>query len=234
MPGTDRAFVRRVAIAVALVGLAALIVYTARILLLAFAAVLGAVILDMIAEWVKDRIGLSLRASYWVVLLSLIAMVAATGWLLVPRVVIQLQQLRTAFPGGIAKIQQWLQGSEAGKVVESHMTPLINTFAAKAGNLGLSILDGAVLLAIAVILSAYLAATPREYKRGFLSLVPTSERRKTEVLGRELKQTMGRWVLGQLVPMTVLGIVTMVGLLLLGIPLVFTLSLFTGVMIFIP
>jgi predicted PurR-regulated permease PerM len=41
-------------------------------------------------------------------------------------------------------------------------------------------------------------------------------------------------MLGQLIPMTFLGLACMLGLWILRVPLAFTLGLFTGVMIFIP
>lgn len=55
----NRLFVRRVWIAVAIPGFIALVVFTSRVLLLAFAGVLGAVILNTAVEWIAQRTGLS-------------------------------------------------------------------------------------------------------------------------------------------------------------------------------
>ena len=65
----DRAFARRVVIAIALGGLFALFCYTAELLLLAFAGVLGAVLANSAAQWVRRRTGLGQRLSYLLVLL---------------------------------------------------------------------------------------------------------------------------------------------------------------------
>jgi len=46
--------------------------------------------------------------------------------------------------------------------------------------------------------------------------------------------TVGRWLRGQVFTMTVHGVATLIGLLLPHIPVAFSLSLFTGTMIFIP
>jgi predicted PurR-regulated permease PerM len=91
-----------------------------------------------------------------------------------------------------------------------------------------------VALAIAVVLSAYFAANPNEYEQGMLRLIAPHRRPRVRRLFCAVAGTMGWWMVGQLVPMVVLGIVSAVGLLIIGVPLAFTLGLFTGIMIFIP
>ena len=93
--------------------------------------------------------------------------------------------------------------------------------------------DGLIALAIAVDLSAYFAADPGEYEEGMLRLI-SPRRQRTSCLFRDVANTMGWWMVGQLAPMAVLGVVSTVGLLIIGVTLAFTLGLFTGIMIFIP
>lgn len=50
----------------------------------------------------------------------------------------------------------------------------------------------------------------------------------------EVAYTLRWWLLGQLVPIVVLGVSTMIGLSIMHIPLALTLGLFTATMIFIP
>ena len=86
---SDRLFARRVIIAISLGSVFALLCYTATLLLLAFAGVLGAVISDAAAGWICRRAKIGRRFSYMVVLIGGIAIMAVALWLLVPRVAVK-------------------------------------------------------------------------------------------------------------------------------------------------
>jgi predicted PurR-regulated permease PerM len=92
------------------------------------------------------------------------------------------------------------------------------------------------LLAVIVIavVGFYAGMNPGIYARALLSLVPGRHRARAEQVANEVAYTLRWWLLGQLVPMVVLGAASMIGLWLLGVPLAFTLGLITGIMIFVP
>jgi predicted PurR-regulated permease PerM len=234
MSEADRTFTRRILIALALLGVAALVCYTANLLLLIFAAVLGAILLNAAVVWVCARTHLKHEFSYLLVLFVIIAVVGIGSWLLIPRVVLQLGQLGAAVPEGVKNAQKWLNGTAAGRVVASHSSTLFDGIGSSISHFGFEAVDALIALGIAVVLSAYLAASPTEYEEGMLRLIPPDRRRRTSRVFRDVVSAMGWWMIGQLVPMTVLGIVSAVGLLIVGVPLAFTLGLFTGIMIFIP
>jgi predicted PurR-regulated permease PerM len=234
MSEADRIFTRRILIALTLLGVAALICYTANLLLLLFAAVLGAILLNAAVVWVCEQTHLKHKLSYLLVLLAILAAVGIGSWLLIPRIIIQLSQLGEAVPEGVKNAQKWLNETIAGRVVASHSSALFNGIANQISHFGIDAIDALVALAIAVILSAYFAANPTEYEQGILRLIPPDRRQRISRLFRDVASTMGWWMIGQLVPMTVLGIVSAVGLLIIGVPLAVTLGLFTGIMIFIP
>jgi predicted PurR-regulated permease PerM len=234
MSEADRTFARRILIALTVMGAAALVCYTANLLLLLFAAVLGAILLNAAVVWVCARTRLKHEFSYLLVLFVIIAVIGIGSWLLIPRVVLQLGQLGAAVPEGMENAQKWLNGSATGRVFTSHSSTLFNGIASSISHFGFEAVDALIALAIAVILSAYFAANPTEYEEGILRLIPPDRRRGTSRVFRDVASTMGWWMIGQLVPMTVLGIVSIVGLLIIGVPLAFTLGLFTGIMIFIP
>lgn len=92
------------------------------------------------------------------------------------------------------------------------------------------------LLALFVILASgiYLAASPRMYVDGLLVLTPHARRaRYREVLNR-LAFTLRWWMIGQLVPMLVIGVITAVGLKLIGVELWLILGLLAALFNFIP
>jgi predicted PurR-regulated permease PerM len=80
----------------------------------------------------------------------------------------------------------------------------------------------------------FLAADPGTYRRGALLLVPPARRpRVDEVLG-EIGETLLRWLSGRLLLMAAIGVLSWVGLLLLGVPLALALALIAGLLSFIP
>lgn len=58
--------------------------------------------------------------------------------------------------------------------------------------------------------------------------MPLPRRQRARELSDKVLFTLSSWLLGQLVPMSVLGVASIVGLSLLGFPLAFTIALLTG------
>jgi predicted PurR-regulated permease PerM len=72
------------------------------------------------------------------------------------------------------------------------------------------------------------------YRDGALKLFPERVRPKAAEISRDIEFVLRWWLFGQLIPMAVLGAVSMIGLKLLGVPLAFTLGLLTALMLFLP
>jgi predicted PurR-regulated permease PerM len=87
-----------------------------------------------------------------------------------------------------------------------------------------------------VVLSAgvYLALSPRVYLDGVLKLVPEDRQARA----RDTLETVGRalmlWLLGQLAAMVLVGVLTTLGLLWLGIPSALALGVLAGLFEFVP
>lgn len=93
-------------------------------------------------------------------------------------------------------------------------------------------LIGAGILVLAIAL--FLAMDPETYVKGFVTLFPVSRRAR---VGRILHAAGGAlqwWFLGQLCSMTVVGLLTWIGLVILGVPNGLTLAILAGLMTFIP
>ncbi len=228
-------FARRILVALALVALFAIFWYTANVLLLAFAGVLGAIILDAITRWLRGRTGLGHAEAYLIVLGGLIALIVVAVWQLAPRLILQISQLVRVIPMAITNLRNYLDQYAWGKaLVASAPSVSFLGLIGTVTDLAFKVVEGVGGVLVIAVVAGYVAGNPDPYRRGLLSLFPPPIRaRATEVL-HATARTLRHWMLGQLVPMTVLGIATTIGLWLLGIPLVFTLGLFTGLMIFIP
>lgn len=89
-------------------------------------------------------------------------------------------------------------------------------------------------IVIILFIGLMLAATPRVYADGLLALLPEDKvPRGREVLG-QLYDTIWWWLVGRLIAMTFIGVLTGIGLWIIGVPLVFVLALLAAVLAFIP
>jgi len=97
-------------------------------------------------------------------------------------------------------------------------------------SIGTFLEDAVVILVVGL----YGALNARDYSEGLLALIPQKHRGAVTEVSERVIYTLRWWLIGQLVPMVVLGAATMIGLWCLGVPLAFVLGLLTGAMIFIP
>jgi predicted PurR-regulated permease PerM len=102
------------------------------------------------------------------------------------------------------------------------------TYAA-TGTIG-AITAGLIILFVGM----FLAVDPGLYRRGLMSLVPRSRRDTVESVLEALVAALRQWLGGVLVSMLCIGVITGIGLWLLGIPLALSLALLAGVLEFIP
>ena len=87
---------------------------------------------------------------------------------------------------------------------------------------------------IVLVVSIFLAAQPSYYKRGLIALAPKRYQPLAKTNIELAFASSKKWLLSLLVSMGVIAILTYVGLLLLGIPLAFSLAIAAGLLSFIP
>ena len=94
-----------------------------------------------------------------------------------------------------------------------------------------AVLGGLLLILFTAL---YIGADPRLYYKGLLHLVPRPARpRADEVLGA-IGMTLRKWLVSQLVLMAVIGVITTIGLSLLGVKAALSLGIIAGLLEFIP
>jgi predicted PurR-regulated permease PerM len=87
---------------------------------------------------------------------------------------------------------------------------------------------------IVSVLGIYLAADPELYLRGVIRLVPVGKRAGARDLLETLGHTLRWWMVGQLISMTAVGLLSYIGLRLLGVPLALILAVVAFLLTFIP
>lgn len=240
----NREFSQRVLIAAALIAAVALLCFTfwtaIDVFLLVFAAVLAAVFLRGISNAIHGWTRLGEGWSLFLVIIVLLAAVGGVVWLLAPRVSEQADQLSTQLPEATGSLLHVLQKHEWSRkllsqapdlpsIVSQHQGLLTRLTGVLSAGLGAF----ANLFVIAII-GVFLAAQPQVYRKGFLRLLPFSWRSRAEEVLLAIGQSLQNWLLGQLFCMSMVGLLTGIGLWLLGIPLSLVLAVIGGLLDFIP
>ena len=88
--------------------------------------------------------------------------------------------------------------------------------------------------AIIFFLGLYFAAQPGPYIRGLIKLVPVPGRPRAREVIRGIGHTLQWWLVGQLCSMTIVGVLTGLGLWLLGMPLALALAVLAALFSFVP
>ncbi|WP_051189799.1 AI-2E family transporter [Daejeonella oryzae] len=86
---------------------------------------------------------------------------------------------------------------------------------------------------IILITGLFLAADPRMYTKGFTSLFPVTFRNRLSEVLDKVHVTLTLWMAAKLISMAVVGILTAIGLVVLGIPLSYALALIAALLSFI-
>ena len=243
-PRTEPAFVPRVmmfyGIGLLFVLAGYLFAYSYQFLLLLFASILlGVVLYDgsrKIAVWLH----LSHYAALTTLLLLIALCITLTGWLIAPQIAEQLQQLVKEIPVAITHFERYLQqfgwfnqllgGTPSLDKLAQNASGMLS----KAGVLFSGTLGVLGNFIIIIFVAIYLAAQPRVYVDGFITLFPIARRRRTREVMNELGDTLAQWMLGKVVSMLIIAVATSLGLALLGVPLALALGIIAGLLDFIP
>jgi predicted PurR-regulated permease PerM len=89
-------------------------------------------------------------------------------------------------------------------------------------------------LLIIIFLAIYIGADPELYHRGLMMLFPQRARHRAGEVFSAIASTLRRWLVTQLIAMVVIGSVTTIVLLLLGVRAAFALGILAGLFEFIP
>ncbi|MGD9563652.1 MAG: AI-2E family transporter [Pyrinomonadaceae bacterium] len=248
MPGTasENSFTRKVMLTIGLVCLTLLLLlfayYTFDVLLLIFAAALLAIFLrgiaDVVARYTKLTEGLSVLA----VSILIVGVLAGAIAVLAPDVGNQVQHLRETLPSSAREASAYISQFGWGRALVEQLPSVevvwnsISGFALLEGVGGFfSSTIGAVgNFFIVILLSIYLAIEPRFYTRGFTNLFSIGKRTRVRQILFAVGDTLRWWLIGKVCSMVFIGLLTWIGLSLLGVPLALALGLIAGLLSFIP
>lgn len=206
---------------VAVVATGAILVWQLlQMLLLVFAAALVAVLLRGGVDLVRTQTPLGLRAATIVTFLVAAALLLGFLALLGRQIYVEVTDLVTPAPElirtaeeqlGAGGIEDWLRERVASAVQEASIVGEVASF-------GTLVLGGVANLFLVLVAGAFMAYAPGLYRDGLVSLFPP--RRHAQVV--ETLDAAGDglrlWLVGQLIAMVLVGVLSTVGLTVLGVP----------------
>ena len=248
MPGSDpdQNFVKKVLQTVGIVCLTIFLLlvlyFTFDVLLLIFAAVLIAIFLRGLADLLHRYINIG---EGWAVMLVsglLVALLAGAVAFLAPDVAEQVRHLREELPKSATAAANYISQFGWGKTLIDQLPSIddvranvnASTLLAGVGGFFSSTVGAIGNFFIVILLAIYLASEPRLYCRGFTNLFPSDKRTRVRQVLFAISDTLRWWLLGKVASMLFIGLLTWVGLSILGVPLALALGLIAGLLSFIP
>lgn len=222
--------------AAVVIGIAGLLWTLNSFLLELFLVVLLALLLRGLAGLLSRVSRLPTGGSLALIVLGLVLLFGFALYYRGPHFAAELQSLFDHLVPEIAQLRHQYSGTEWGQFVQRHLMPDRGGGPMQVPTL--SVLDttfGLLAESVVVLLAAiYVAASPRLYVCGMVLLFPLPARARVEAILQDCGRALQWWMVGQGVSMLAVGVISTLGLLILGVPLPFTLGLLAGLLTFIP
>ena len=207
----------------------------AEVVLIAFAAVLLAIVLRALARRIEAHTPLSSAWSLVVAVCVVGAMIAAFVLLLGTQIYGQGAALIERLPQLIDKVAARLQIASVPELVRDGLPNMLGgQLAGRLAGYTSRVVETAALAVLVLVAAVYLAADPCMYRRGLLLLLPQRWRKEGARLLDNIGHALERWLIGQLLAMVLVGVLTAVGLWLIGVPAALALGFLAGVADFVP
>jgi len=218
------------------------------VLLLVFLAILLAVYLSAITDWMERRFGTKRWLGLTVAVVSTLAGVTGIAVLLLPPVIEQTRALVGGLPQTLTNIQNVL-ARWASQYPVLDQTDLANPSSGVVSGLvsdAVGFLSGSIFgyvrgggtlfieAASVVVMALYLARQPTLYRDGLITLFAPRHRPIATRVFDDTAATLRAWVVGQLIAMAVLAVLTAIGLKILGVPYWLAFGIFTGLVAIVP
>ena len=233
---SHRTYMERLALTI-LVAALVLILWALRdVLILVFASVLVAVILRILANPIERRLHVPDGVALAIAGVILVGFLATAMWLFGAEVIAQSSVLAERIPGAYAELQQKLEPIGLAAPLRAWVDGLRSGggVVANIGGIALSFGNGLADTILVLFGGIYLAAQPDLYRRGIIKLIPPRGRGLAARALDDSWKALRLWLLGRLVSMVSVGIMTGIGLTLLGVPAALTIAILSGILEFVP
>lgn len=215
-----------------------------QILLLIFAAVVFAVVLNRVVRWLQSR-GIKRGIAIAITVISLLIIFGGLLAVIGPSFAQQLEQLITLIPSLLNRLRNWFNSLQPlipeqvlnvrnlGEFIP-RLQPLVTRLLGNAYGWFSDLLAILLNLLLVLVLTIMFVADPAPYRRGFILLFPAFYRRRVYDILSECETTLVGWMTATLIQMAAIAVVSFIGLMILGVPLALANALIAGLLEFIP
>ena len=219
-----------------------LLYYTFDVVMLVFAAALLAIFLSGLADVIKPYVRLGDGLRVLLVSVVLLTLIGGTIALLSPSVAEQAQHLREELPKSAVSVTKYLNQYGWGRALIEQLPTFddvknninVSSLLSGVGGVFTSTMGAVGNVAIVVLLAIYLGSEPKFYSEGFVRLFPIPRRQRVTEILHQVYESLRWWLIGKFGSMLFIGILTWIGLSILGVPIALTLALLAGLLSFIP
>lgn len=216
-----------------------------EVLLLIFAAVVLATTLNRLARRFQ---GLGIKRGLAVLLAVAIFWVGVVCffWLIVPPFVQQFHELTYRVPQGFERFNTWVD--ERRTYIPPQLLPYIpdlnslieqaqplfnrllgNSFAFVSGSL-----EVVLKVLLVLVLTGMFLANPHDYRKVFVRLFPSFYRSRVNGILNQCEISLEGWITGAIIAVAVVGLMSLLGLSILGVKAALALAVLAGFMNLIP
>lgn len=215
------------------------------VLLLAFTAVVFATVINRMVRRLQRS---GLNRGFAIALSVAVIMVIIVGFfvIIVPTVIPQLRQLFNLVPQGLEQLREWyswLQNLIPGQLL-ADIGSLNNILERIPGSTSdwfggffkifSNSIDFLLNLLLVIAVTIMLLANPDRYRHIFVMLFPSFYRSRVEEILSECEHNLVGWAIGMLFNMTVIAVLSGLGLWILGVRLALVNALIAGFLTYIP
>ncbi len=210
------------------------------ILMIVFVAIIIAAAINGPVSWLqKNKVPRILGVIF--IFLLLFLLLALIISLVLPPLASQIKQLAIHFPEFLEKIGLSVQEWWGQYRMDGNLQTLLDGLSQKLSQATSSVLativsifGGLFSAVIVLVISFYLAVQEKGVKRFLVSLVPSEHQTYFSDLVERIQIKIGGWLRGQLLLMLIVGLLTFIGLYVLGVKYALTLALIAGLLEIVP
>ncbi|MFO5475848.1 MAG: AI-2E family transporter [Dolichospermum sp.] len=216
-----------------------------EVLLLIFAAVVLATTLNRLARRFQS-VGIKRGLAVLLAVVIFWVGVVCFFWLIVPPFVQQFHELTYRVPQGFERFNAWVD--ERRTYIPPQLLPYIpdlnglieqaqplfnrllgNSFAFVSGSL-----EVVLKILLVLVLTGMFLANPHDYRKVFIRLFPSFYRSRVNGILNQCEISLAGWITGAIIAVAVVGLMSLLGLSILGVKAALALAVLAGFMNLIP
>ena len=228
-------FTRQVVIVIALVVLALFLWKIAPVLMLFFAGVVVATAIHAASRPLVRHFRMPSTVAVAIVFALLILLLVGGSYLFGKQVHTQTEALWDAISAAWTKVKAYVESSPLGAIAMENLQGSTDSDTVSRVAKGtVTVFGGITDFVMVLFLSMYLAVNPESYRNGFLLLLPPAHRPRVADALDAAGIALRKWLVGQLGAMLMVGVITALGLWMVGVPLAIPLGILSGILDFVP